>query len=74
LNIALVSKLKIFFNASAEHGIPVTIPGKNYKVFKCDRIIGAKSGKETCYIRVECSANTIHGHPILESDYLWYLK
>lgn len=57
-----------------KNGQPVTIPGKNWKVFKCDEIIGANSGKETCYMRVECSANTIHGHPISESNYLRYLK
>jgi hypothetical protein len=57
-----------------QYGTPVTTPGKNYKVYKFDKIIGANSGKETCYIRIECNANTIHGHPILESDYLWYLK
>ncbi len=57
-----------------QHGQKVTTPGKNWKVFKCDRIIGANSGKETCYIRVECSANVVHGHPISESNYLRYLK
>ena len=57
-----------------KHGRKVTIPGKNWKVMKCDRVIGANRGKETCYMRVECSANTVHGHPILESDYLRYLK
>ena len=56
------------------HGQKVTIPGKNWKVLKYDKVIGANSGKETCYMRVECSANVIHGHPILEKDYLRYLK
>jgi hypothetical protein len=54
-------------------GTPTT-NGRNWKVFKCDEVIGAKLGKETCYMRVECSANTIHGHPILESEYWGYLK
>ncbi len=48
--------------------------GKNYKVFKCKDIIGAKWGKETQYIRVECSSNKIHGHPISEQEYLRYIK
>lgn len=56
------------------HGQQVSIPGKNYKVFKHNKIVGANSGKETCYMRVECNTNTIHGHPILESSYLRYLK
>ncbi len=48
--------------------------GKNWKVFKSDEIIGAKWGKETQYMRIECSGNAIHGHPILEAEYLKYLK
>ncbi len=56
------------------NGTPVTTPGKNFKVFKSDSIIGAKWGKETCFMRVECSANTIHGHPISEAEYLKYLR
>ncbi len=51
-----------------------TTNGKNWKVFKSNEIIGANSGKETCFMRVECSANTIHGHPILESQYLELIK
>ncbi len=51
-----------------------TTNGKNWKVFKFNEIIGAHSGNETSYVRVECSANTIHGHPISEYEYLGYLK
>lgn len=51
-----------------KYGKPTT-NSKNWKVFKADQIIGANSGKETCYMGIECSANTIHGHPILESKY-----
>lgn len=47
---------------------PVT-NGKKY-----DEIIGATGGKETQYVRIENSANTIHGHPISESEYLKLLK
>lgn len=56
-----------------QNGIPVT-NGKNWKVFKAAKVIGANQGKETVCMRVEFSANTIHGHPILESEYLEYLK
>lgn len=55
------------------HGTPTT-NGKNWKVFKSDKIIGANTGKETCYMRVECSANTIHGHPITETKYFELIK
>lgn len=57
-----------------ENGQFVTKEGKNWKVFKYDEIIGAKWGKETQYIRVECSANTIHGHPISAEEYARYTK
>jgi len=56
------------------NGKQVAIPGKNYKVYKFDKIIGANNGKETCYIRVECNGGFIHGHPILEERYLGYIK
>lgn len=46
----------------------------NGKVFKYHEVVGAKSGKETCYMRVECSANTIHGHPISEAEYIKLIK
>lgn len=54
-------------------GIPVTNE-KNWKVKKYDTIIGATEGKETYYVRIECSADTIHGHPISESEYNKLLK
>lgn len=56
-----------------KHGKKTT-NGKNWKVFKFDSIIGANSGKETSCVRIECSANTIHGHPISESNYMELLK
>lgn len=31
-------------------------------------------GKETRYIRIENSANTIHGYPISESEYFKLLR
>ncbi len=52
-----------------EYGEKVTIPGKNWKVMKFDKVIGANGGKETTFMRIECSANTVHGR-----DYLRYLK
>lgn len=56
-----------------QHGTQTT-RGKNWKVFKAAEIIGANEGKETVFMRVECSANTVHGHPILEAEYWEYLK
>lgn len=44
--------------------------GKNWKVFKFDFIVGAMSGKETLCVLIKCKNNTIHGHPILECEYL----
>lgn len=55
-----------------EHG--TCIAKKDWKVMKFDSIIGAKSGLETSCIRVERSANTIHGHPITYLQYKGYLK
>lgn len=34
-----------------------------------DNIIGASEGKVTNFVRVENSGNTIHGHPISESEF-----
>ena len=48
--------------------------GKNWKVIKFDHIIGAKTGIETPYMRIEMSSNTIHGHPITPAEYLGYVK
>ena len=48
--------------------------GKNWKVQRYDDIIGATNGKETQFGRIENSANTIHGHPISESEYFKLLK
>src|SRR5439155_693479 len=56
-----------------ENGTSVT-NAKPWKVFKSDNIIGAKNGIETPYMRIEMSANTIHGHPITPIEYHQYLK
>lgn len=56
-----------------EKGTPTT-NNKPWKVIELDEIIGAKNGLETKYMRVECSANTIHGHPITFEEYKRYLK
>ena len=50
--------------------------GKNstWKVYKSSDIIGANSGKETEYMRIECSQGIIHGHPISKDTYNKYLK
>ena len=54
-------------------GIPVT-NGKSWKVKSYGSVIGAASGKETKYVRIEMSAGTIQGHPISESEYLKLIK
>jgi len=41
----------------------------NWKVLKFDYPVGAKNGLETYFIRVEMSAQTIHGHPITLADF-----
>lgn len=51
-----------------------TTNDRNWKVMKFNDIIGAKKGIETKCVRVECSANTIHGHPIPLSEYRSLLK
>ena len=43
--------------------------GKTWKVYDAGEIIGASEGKETRYMRVELSANTIHGHPITPAEF-----
>lgn len=56
-----------------KYGTPVT-NGKTWKVFKANGIVGAKKGIETPYIRIEFSANTIHGHPITPAEYAELIK
>ena len=68
-----IKDIEAFEREAWEIGTPVT-NGKNWKVKKYDEIIGATGGKETQYVRIENSANTIHGHPISESEYLKLLK
>ena len=68
-----IKDIEAFERETWEIGTPVT-NGKNWKVKKYDEIIGATGGKETQYVRIENSANTIHGHPISESEYLKLLK
>lgn len=50
------------------NGIP-TNNQKPWKVKKYNNTIGASDGKQSPWIRVELSANTIHGHPISEIDF-----
>ena len=68
-----IKYIEAFEREAWETGTPVT-NGKNWKVKKYNDIIGATGGKETQYIRIENSANIIHGHPIFESEYLKLLK
>ena len=68
-----IKNIEIFERDAWKKGTPVT-NGKNWKVKKYDKIIGATEGKETQYVRIENSANTIHGHPISESEYVKLLR
>ncbi|MCT4581773.1 MAG: hypothetical protein N4A35_10175 [Flavobacteriales bacterium] len=53
-----------------DNGASVT-NGKTWKVYQTTETIGAKSGKETKYMRVELTESTmeLHGHPITKSEY-----
>ena len=68
-----IPDIEAFERNAWETGTPTT-NGKNWKVKAYDEVIGATGGKETRYIRIENSANTIHGHPISESEYLKLLR
>ncbi|WP_139179534.1 pre-toxin TG domain-containing protein [Lihuaxuella thermophila] len=48
--------------------------GTRWKIIELDEVVGASDGQKTKYMRVEYSANTIHGHPITESEYKKLLK
>jgi RHS repeat-associated protein len=50
--------------------------GKPWKVFEADEVIGAASGKETKYMRVELTESTkeLHSSPITKEDYQRLLK
>ena len=41
---------------------------KPWKVMEFDEIIGVSEGAPTRFVRVEMSANVIHGHPITEAE------
>ena len=42
---------------------------KPWKVMEFDEMIGVSEGTPTRFVRVEMSANVIHGHPITEVEY-----
>jgi hypothetical protein len=48
--------------------------GNTWKVMEFDNAIGACSGMETRFMRVEFSSGTIHGHPITEAEYKSLIK
>lgn len=48
--------------------------GKNWKVKEFQNEIGASAGKPSRWVRVENSADTIHGHPITKAEYLRLTK
>ena len=68
-----ITDVESFEREAWASGIPVT-NGKNWKVYKCDSVVGAVNGQETIYVRIENSANTIHGHPISENEYIKLLS
>ena len=68
-----IQDIEAFERTAWETGTPVT-NGKNWRVNKYDTVIGAVNGKETIYVRIENSSNTIHGHPISEAEYYKLLK
>ena len=51
-----------------ETGSPVT-NGKPWKVMEFAEDMGASGGKTSRWIRVEQSADTIHGHPITAAEF-----
>ena len=51
-----------------------TTNGRNWKVMEFDEVVGASAGKEVRWVRVEESAGTIHGHPIIHEDFKKYTK
>ncbi|WP_181259198.1 RHS repeat domain-containing protein [Pseudoduganella armeniaca] len=42
---------------------------RGYKVKSYDYVIGASEGKESRWLKIECSAGVVHGHPITEAEY-----
>ena len=68
-----IKDIETFERDAWETGIPTT-NGKNWKIKEYNEVIGASAGKETRYVRIECSAGTIHGHPISKEEYLKLLK
>jgi len=42
---------------------------RSYKIKKYNTPIGASEGKESRWVKVECSGGTLHGHPISELEY-----
>ena len=68
-----IKNVQAFERDAWKTGIPVT-NGKSWKVKSYDSVIGAASGKETKYVRIEMSGGTIHGHPISESEYHKLIK
>ncbi len=50
------------------------IPGKNWKIYQCEDIIGANNGIETNFMIVKNSMATIHGHPITPQEFKQYMN
>ena len=60
---------RAFEMAAWNRGTPSNIR-KRWRFMKFDFIVGAKSGVETVYMRVECTdPGVIHGHPVTSEEY-----
>ncbi|MFC1894875.1 hypothetical protein ACFLYH_02905 [Candidatus Dependentiae bacterium] len=73
----LRNHIEHFEREAWETGTIVLTPqnsNKTWKVKAFDFVCGASEGKETKYIRIECSSGVIHGHPIAEREYKKLLK
>lgn len=68
-----IGDIEVFERDAWATGTPTT-NGKNWRVKAYDHVIGASDGMETVYVRIENSANTIHGHPITAAEYWALLK
>jgi YD repeat-containing protein len=60
---------RAFEMAAWNRGTPSNIR-KRWRFMKFDFVVGAKSGVETVYMRIECTdPGVIHGHPVTPQEY-----
>ena len=74
-SLAQRSRILLFLNEGATpvaicgQLLIITTNGKPWKVMEYPDSIGASEGSPSRWIRIELSANTIHGHPISEREF-----